>query len=419
MRIGFVTWDGPAQNYMESLFLPIFEQTARQEFEFATLQFTWDCDTSPIAAASMRRGFAYESAEVVRQPLHLATALGILTGARRVASFAERHQIDVLLPRSIIPAAMVLLAKRQLPGIRMVFDADGLVADERAEYGGWTHSGLTYRLFRDIEARALGAADAVITRTDKCRKILGARAGASLDPRKVFVVPNGKDSSSFSCAGKAERETFRDRLGVPADAPLVVYAGSIGPQYHAAEMVQFFRLVLELRPDAHFHVLTGNQAAFREQTDLDDLPPDQWSVTRVAPHEVPLHLSAADLGLGFRQPSFSQQAVAPIKIAEYLLCGLPVLTTSGVGDLDAQIDGTVGRIIDRLDLRSLAASARWFVYDVLPARGDFREACRRRGVEHFSLSAAAEGYANALRYAIFGRAADVPRDDAPRLAVVE
>jgi hypothetical protein len=35
---------------------------------------------------------------------------------------------------------------------------------------------------------------------------------------------------------------------------------------------------------------------------------------------------------------FLGQAVAPIKLEEYLMCGMPVLTTMGVGDTAAEID---------------------------------------------------------------------------------
>ena len=49
-----------------------------------------------------------------------------------------------------------------------------------------------------------------------------------------------------------------------------------------------------------------------------------------------------------RRSSFSMRAVAPIKLGEYLLCGLPALASPGVGDTDA-IAADAGLLLDRLD----------------------------------------------------------------------
>jgi glycosyltransferase involved in cell wall biosynthesis len=62
-------------------------------------------------------------------------------------------------------------------------------------------------------------------------------------------------------------------------------------------------------------------------------------VTRsVVPAEVPSYLSASDVGLCFRHRFPSQLSCSPIKLAEYLACGLPVVSTSGCGDYDELIE---------------------------------------------------------------------------------
>jgi glycosyltransferase involved in cell wall biosynthesis len=48
--------------------------------------------------------------------------------------------------------------------------------------------------------------------------------------------------------------------------------------------------------------------------------------------QVALYLSAGDLGLLPRRPSLVNQVASPVKFAEYLAAGLPVLTNQGVGD---------------------------------------------------------------------------------------
>ena len=59
------------------------------------------------------------------------------------------------------------------------------------------------------------------------------------------------------------------------------------------------------------------------------------------PHgEVVDHLCAADLGLLLRDRHLMNEVAAPGKFAEYTLSGLPLLTTRGIGDFSAQLEGS-------------------------------------------------------------------------------
>jgi glycosyltransferase involved in cell wall biosynthesis len=60
----------------------------------------------------------------------------------------------------------------------------------------------------------------------------------------------------------------------------------------------------------------------------------------VPPEQVPSFLLAGDAGLSFIKPCFSKISSSPTKIGEYLAMGLPVVTTSGIGDVDSLITGS-------------------------------------------------------------------------------
>jgi hypothetical protein len=53
--------------------------------------------------------------------------------------------------------------------------------------------------------------------------------------------------------------------------------------------------------------------------------------------EIPKYLSAGDVGLSLRKFAPSLAGLAPIKLGEYLLMGLPVIASRGVGDTEQQI----------------------------------------------------------------------------------
>jgi len=398
MRALFVTWDGPGSNYHESLFLPIFAKIRRPGDEIHLLQYAWGADarSASVREAAQRLGMRYVALPVWRTPQAPATALMILKGAFDLVRYVRRHRIDVLMPRSIIPAGMALLALRFLPGVKLLFDADGLMADERADFAGWSRDGRPYRVLRSVEAATVRRADVVITRTYRAKHILAERAGLA-GAEKIIVISNGRDTDAFQPGTVAERTSTRQRLGLSDEAPLLVYAGSLDEEkYNASRLMAFFRRVLQHQSTAHFLVLSGSPELAEVAASAANIPVGSYTIRTVFPSEVPRYLAAGDLGLAFIQPSLSMTAAGPIKAGEYLLCGLPVLSTSGIGDLDDLLDAETGRLLGSLDDSALDAAAGWFIEEVLPARERHRASCRVRGLEHFGLDRSVAQYREAF-----------------------
>jgi glycosyltransferase involved in cell wall biosynthesis len=307
----------------------------------------------------------------------------------------------VLLFRSILPAAMALLAA---PGAAyaLVFESDGLPADERVEFAGWSPTGPTYRAWRAIEARAARTASVVVTRTEAAKSILAERGGPATLLDKIFVIPNSRDPAVFGAGSDALRADVRAEWGISRAAPCVLYAGSIGPQYHLDEMVSFFGRVSALRPDARLVLLTTAGEAARSALARAGVPDGRAIVRSVPPSEVARHIAAADLGLALRTPTFSQRAVSPVKVAEYLLCGVPALSTP-VGDLSKQLEASAGLLISEPCPAELDRGAAWFAGPVLLHREAFRAQCREVGLRHFALEDAVRRYAAALHRATLHR----------------
>ncbi|HEX9950167.1 MAG TPA: glycosyltransferase [Rubricoccaceae bacterium] len=398
MRSLFVTWDGPGSNYHESLFLPILDRARRPGDVVHLMQYAWESDarSATVAAAAARLGMPYTARGVWRRPALPATAAMVARGTADIARYAWRHRIDVLFPRSIVPAAMALGALRVLPAARLLYDADGLVADERADFGGWSRGGRAYRAFTAVERAAVRRADVLLVRSEAARDVLASRAGDASVPDRTVVVTNGKDEALFSPGIAASRAATRARLGIAPEAPVVLFAGSMGTPYNPDRMVAFFEAVRQRRPESVLVLLTGSPDEAAALAAAHRLPETSVRVRHAAPDEVPVLLAAADVGLGFYAPALSMQARAPIKVGEYLLCGLPALCTRGVGDVDRQLEGDVGRLLPDLSDETLAAAAAWAVEDLLPARDVYRTRCRDRGLALFTLGRSARLYREAF-----------------------
>src|SRR5690606_26647813 len=325
-NILFITWDGPQTSYMEGLFMPIFSEIQKQnpQWKFHVIQFTWG-DSERIAITqkiAVELGVEYQAFPIVRRPIPtIGSFISLWGGASKIKKYIEAHQIDILMPRSTFPAYMVNQLKN-FQG-KIIFDADGLPIEERVDFAGLKKGSAMYSFLKNIETNMLRKADAVITRSQKSIDIHIEQLGEAF--RHSFsVVFNGRDAEKFS-VNEEWRETARKELGVQ-DEILFVYAGSLGPQYCMEEMLEIFRI----SERAKFLILTGNPE-FAEKHIPEDLR-ERIEVKKVPSDEVPFWLNAGDIAFGLRQPTYSMQGVAPIKVGEYLLCGIPVIASKGIGD---------------------------------------------------------------------------------------
>lgn len=396
MNILFVTWDGPQVTYVEGLFGPILQRLGREGYRIHIVQFTW-ADTARIRAIAEQceaLGLTYEARRIFRVPRSLGALLTTCWGALHLRRVIRARGINAVLARSILPSLATLLALRGSE-VPLVFDADGLLLDEMVDFGNLSPSGLTYRFLRDVEATSVRRAVSVMTRSNAACRTLLARAGAGTSAAKFFVVQNGRDPDSYRFLGDVERARVRTTLGVPKDAPLVVYAGSLGPKYCLVPMLRVFQAIRARRPEAVMLLLTPAPEHFEgvsERTLKEGV-----RLLTVASGEVPSYVSASDLGLALIEPAYSMHAASAVKTAEYLLCGVPVVANRGIGDIDTILDRSSGFIADDVHGPTLpVAAAEWFVREVLPAREQFRTSCRRLGEREFSLERATRSYARAL-----------------------
>lgn len=396
----FVTWDGPQSSYLEGLFLPIFKLLEARGFSFHILQFTWGDKQHRYALKKLceNQGASYRDISILRRPVALGSLATAVWSARYIRQVIKEHGIDIVMPRSTIPALSAILALRKFPLVGLLFDADGLPHDERVDYGGWLPNGFAYRLLRDLEAFAIRHADGVLTRSKKAVDILVARAGAGIKPEKFRVVSNGRNEDLFTLISDQERIEVRESLNIGKDVPMVVFVGSsMSGKYCGKEMLEFFRRVRNRRQDARMLLLIGSPQEVNEILQDNTDIASSCTAMRVAASDVPRYLGASDLGLAFIRPSFSMQAAAAIKLGEYLLCGLPILTTRAIGDTDEIISDSIGSAMINMSSQELATAADWFIDTVLPNADLFRKNCRNEGVKNFGLNNTVVKYAGMLQ----------------------
>ncbi|MET3730526.1 hypothetical protein [Moheibacter stercoris] len=386
----FITWDGPQTSYMEGLFMPIFHEIAKSgEVNFHVLQFTWadQKKIEEVKKAAEKLDIRYTAFPVYKKPVaSIGSFLTLFTSSQKIEKYIRENKIDIIMPRSTFPAFMVNKIKKSFEG-KIIFDADGLPIEERVDFAGLKRNSFLYKFLKSAETRMLKKADAVITRSGKALDIHVQTIGEQHRP-KFSVVFNGRDAEKFKF-NEEWRRAARKELGVD-DELLFVYAGSLGPQYCMDEMLEIFRI----SERAKFLILTGNPE-FAVKHIPEDLR-ERIEVKKVPSDEVPYWLNAGDIAFGLRQPTYSMQGVAPIKLGEYLLCGIPVIASKGIGDSEEIL-----QYFEECFVWDHAESLK----DKLPEIKEFiqnatyadRKIIRQKALDYFSLEAAAQSYIKVWR----------------------
>jgi glycosyltransferase involved in cell wall biosynthesis len=330
-----------------------------------------------LAADLEQRGITWHALRYHKRPSLPATIFDALAGGVVAARLIRRHRLDVLHARSHVPAAMGLIARR-LTGCRLIFDLRGLMAEEYADAGRWKEGGLPFRITKRVEAAAIRAADAMVVLTKRVRDYLFAsRPGPPLE-----VIPCCADLDTIE-AQHGEREATRRELDA-GDRPVLVYVGKFTGWYMEQEMVDFFAAARDEIPGLLFVVVTqADREPALAALAARGIGPEDFRITSSGPGEIGRYLAAADAGISFIRPCLSKISSSPTKIGEYLGAGLPVVSGTGIGDVDELLsaDGA-GVLVKEFGDEAYRAAAR----RVAELVADDRTRGRCRELAHRELS---------------------------------
>jgi hypothetical protein len=360
----------------QSQTLPVLEGLAAEGRVFGLVTFEqgrWRA--SPQEDETMqrqlrRRGVRWLPLRYHESPPGLSTLFDILHGALVAVREGSRGGVRVFHGRGSVAAAIAYLASRR-PGRRFFNDADGPLSQEYVDAGVWTSQGPLYHLTRWAESRFLAAADVVA--------VLSERRRREVDPecrRPAYVLPCAVDTGLFR-ADHSTRDATRRRLGLTGT--VLVYAGKAGGWYLTTEMLAFVAAARETLGPVSLLVLSPDPA------DRFPVPAGiAFTHLRARRDEMPGHLSVADAGLSFILPAPSKTACSPIKNGEYLACGLPIVTTAGIGDYSTLLEETrTGVVVHRLDPSGYEQAARELRELLIdPTVG---QRCRLTAERHFGL----------------------------------
>jgi len=229
-------------------------------------------------------------------------------------TFVHAHEESVFYARFLKP----------LFGFKLVYDMHSSLPEQLTNFK-FTTSGALIGMFRALERSSLKASEAVIT---ICPDLAEYALAEGVDPSRHFLIENSIfEEVHLASAPSTNGPGATDRPPVPANAPLVVYAGTLEPYQGMDILVRAFAIVRRTRPDARLLIVGGTPeqiAALRALADEEQLGDGCIFTGRVPKHEAQAYASRASVLMSPR----SEGKNTPLKIYEQLASGIPLVATN-------------------------------------------------------------------------------------------
>jgi glycosyltransferase involved in cell wall biosynthesis len=318
--------------------------------------------------------------------------------AMRVAA-AERPKL--VHCRSYLPIEIGVAIKKKY-GAKLLIDFRHFFVEAGLEDSPYK---FVYRMFKKREPGYFAAADHVVTLTERAARILDGWYPTPQGLGRFTVIPCCADFGHFDLAkvDAAKATALRERLGFGKDDFVLLYLGSIGPDYLLSEMMKLFRELLALRPTARFLFVSNNGleevTRAREAAGIGDEAVRFVNATR---DEVPTYLALTDLSVFFYRPDLSRAGCSPTKLAELLAANVPVIGNANVGDLDTilSLEQNCSVVVPDFEPQTLRAALE----QVMSVPREDRQRIRPNS-QGYTLEAGVDRYESIYRRFVTGRQA--------------
>ena len=190
---------------------------------------------------------------------------------------------------------------------------------------------------------------------------------------RLAVIYNGVDLERFHPRNREQRGKVRAGLGIAADAPLFIYAGS---GFERKGVAQLLTAMARAPAPAQVLIVGVDKHARRYQAQAQRLGLGNRAHFLGGRNDLPALYGAAD---AFVLPTLYDPM--PNAALEALACALPVITSLQCGAREMIAEGVNGFVTDALDVDGLAAA----LTDIAaPGRAESMRQAARASVAHLS-----------------------------------
>lgn len=358
-KILYITYDGLTDPLGQSQILPYLKGLSNYGYRFTILSFEkkirFKKEKELIEKLISESGIEWVPLFFTSKPPLLSKFYDAVRMRIKAFELQRSHVFDMVHCRSYIAADVGLQLKKKF-GVKFFFDMRGFWADEKKD-GSWNMNNPFYKsiylYYKKKEAAYLQNADYIISLTEAGKEEM-MKWPFFKKETPLEVIPCCADMEHFSLTNEQAKQEARKILHIDSDNFVLSYLGSIGTWYMLKEMLLFFKQLKNYYLNAKFLILTHSDPdLIYSKLEGMELNHSDFIIREASYAEVPKLLKASNLNISFIKPVYSKISSSPTKLGEVLSIGIPVISNSGVGDVEKIISSTdTGIIIHEFTIES-------------------------------------------------------------------
>ncbi|UEG50556.1 glycosyltransferase [Ferruginibacter lapsinanis] len=397
-KILFISYDGMTDSLGQSQVLPYVIGLTEYGYEFVILSCEkpdkYEKTKQLILNIIKDHPITWHPLQYHKNPPIISTLYDYYNLRTTAKKLHEQHKFDMVHHRNGILMLVALWLNKNL-GLPYLNDIRGFWADERADGGLWNLKNplynFIYKFFKKQETKCILNAGFNVCLTNAAKKEIHSW-NLPGQPLPVEVIPCSTDLNLFNPDNidQTLREKLAHELAIGKTDYIISYLGSIGLWYMTDEMMLFCKQLIDKIPNAKFLFISHNKdeeiIALAEKYQF---PLSRLIIKHGQRDEIPALLSFSDISIFFIKPCFSKKSSSPTKHGEIMSMGIPLITNSGVGDVDEiVVKYDSGYILSELTSNEFES----VIQKIISKKSFDKQKIRLGAIDYYSLTTAVKKY---------------------------
>ena len=253
------------------------------------------------------------------------------------------YKPTIIIGRSVLATQLALNQKRKNRIQKVVYDGRGAITAEWKEYHVVTNETLVNEIF-ELEKEVVLKADHRIAVSEQLVNYWKKEFKYEGTNHVIIPCTINKIYEDVLISPDSIEQT-RQSIGLNKDDIAFIYSGSIAGWQSFNLLNDFIKPLLSEHSHTKLIFLAHKDEHILK---LEYEFPNRIFCFHVQPTEVSKYLLSADYGLLIRESTVTNQVASPVKFAEYLACGLPVIISEKLGDYSDFVknNSTIGFLLN-------------------------------------------------------------------------
>jgi glycosyltransferase involved in cell wall biosynthesis len=284
----------------------------------------------------------------------------VFRSTKFTAQIVKQNKIHLIHTRSFFPALSAVLTKYLCKrSLKIIYDNRGLYIDEHIYNGRIKENSLKEIVFRWLEKVIIKKCDFIVVVSKKFRSyLLNLRIiPDQIIKNKIEVIPN-RTKIIYTEAEILENKLTTEKIIE------CVYSGSLANWQGTHFFYDLLESLIKVIPEIRFKILSYENSLLQNSAWQKRGLENVVKRLRLPQDEVVGELVKSNFGILLRPKHILSKVCSPIKFAEYLAAGLPLILNEDIGDTgEIILKHRVGVIIKNSDFDTAAREMRTLLLD--------------------------------------------------------